>query len=99
MIIPHRSPDEPSTVIVGVVNHEYQKVNYSIDVLLDNESLELSDHWKKITLEHNKTMKRKFTFSLYKEGNDMKLGFLLYKENNYTQPYKDLHLWVSVVEK
>lgn len=90
---------ESNTVIVGVVNHEYQGVNYSMEVLLDNESLELPDYWKKITLGHNQTMDRNFTFLLYKEGDDMKMEFLLYKEYNYTQPYRDLHLWVSVVEE
>ena len=90
---------ESCTVIVGVVNHEYQEVNYFMEVFLDNESLELSNHWKEITLEHNQTMEGEFTFSLYEEGEDMKLEFLLYKENKYTQPYRDLHLWVSVVEE
>ncbi len=90
---------ESNTVIVGVVNHEYQGVNYSMEVLLDNESLELPDYWKKITLGHNQTTDRNFTFMLYKEGDDMKMEFLLYKEYNYTQPYRDLHLWVSVVEE
>ncbi len=90
---------ESNTVIVGVVNREYQGVNYSMEVFLDNESLELPDYWKKITLEHNQTIERNFTFLLYKKGDDMKLEFLLYKEYNYTQPYRDLHLWVSVVEE
>ncbi len=90
---------ESGTVIVGVVNHEYQGVNYSIEVFLDNESIELSDHWKKISLGHNQTMEQNLTLVLYKEGEDMKLEFLLYKENSYTQPYRDLYLWVNVTEE
>ena len=90
---------ESGTMIVGVVNHEYQGINYSMEVLLDNESIELPDQWKEISLKHNQTMERKLTLALYKEGEDMKLEFLLYKENNYTQPYRDLHLWVSVTEE
>ncbi len=70
-----------------------------MEVLLDNESIELPDQWKEISLKHNQTMERKLTLALYKEGEDMKLEFLLYKENNYTQPYRDLHLWVSVTEE
>ncbi|MCZ7397300.1 MAG: hypothetical protein O8C59_02165 [Candidatus Methanoperedens sp.] len=26
----------------------------------------------------------------------MKLEFLLYKENNFTIPYRDTHLWINV---
>jgi uncharacterized membrane protein len=90
---------ESGTVIVGVVNHEYQVVNYSMEVFLDNESLELPDYWKRITLGHSQTMEQNFTFLVYEEKEDMKLEFLLYKENNYTQPYRYLRLWVSVEEE
>ncbi|MFV9631980.1 MAG: DUF1616 domain-containing protein [Methanosarcinales archaeon] len=90
---------ESGTVIVGVVNHEYQVVNYSMEVFLDNESLELPDYWKRIILGHSQTMEQNFTFLVYEEKEDMKLEFLLYKENNYTQPYRYLRLWVSVVEE
>jgi len=90
---------ESGTVIVGVVNHEYQVVNYSMEVFLDNESLELPDYWKRITLGHSQTMEQNFTFLVYEEKEDMKLEFLLYKENNYTQQYRYLRLWVSVVEE
>jgi len=90
---------ESGTVIVGVVNHEYQVVNYSMEVFLDNESLELPDYWKRITLGHSQTMEQNFTFLVYEEKEDMKLEFLLYKENNYTQPYRYLRLWISVEEE
>jgi uncharacterized membrane protein len=90
---------ESGTVIVGVVNHEYQVVNYSMEVFLDNESLELPDYWKRITLGHSQTMEQNFTFLVYEEKEYMKLEFLLYKENNYTQPYRYLRLWVSVEEE
>lgn len=33
-----------------------------------------------------------------KTGTDMKIKFLLFKENNFSEPYKSLHLWINVAE-
>ena len=34
--------------------------------------------------------------ALQQPGGNQKLEFLLYKEYNFTTPYRDLHLWVNV---
>jgi uncharacterized membrane protein len=83
-----------STVIVGVVNHEYALVNYSMWISLDNTSI-LS---RNMTLQHNETWEKPVTYVLNKTGDEQKLELLLYKEDNYTGPYRDLHLWVNVSE-
>jgi len=36
------------------------------------------------------------TYVLNHTGSSQKLEFLLYKERNFTSPYRDLHLWVNV---
>ena len=90
---------ESGTVIVGISNHEYKTVIYSMDLLLDGEQLEMEEYWKVIPLGHNETMERELTFMPHMARTDMKLEFFLYNENNYTEPYKDLRLKISVVEE
>jgi uncharacterized membrane protein len=86
--------NSPSVILVGVVNHEYVNVNYTVRIALDKEIL--TDTW--FTSVHNQTWEKNLTFVPDKEGTDMKLEFLLYKEDNFTAPYRDLHLWVNVTK-
>jgi uncharacterized membrane protein len=83
-------------VIVGVVNHEYELVKYTMDIRLDNESLSVPANVKSFSLEHNATWERPVEFTPNSVGDNMKLEFLLYKNDNLTVPYRDLHLWVNV---
>ncbi len=167
-----------STVIVGVVNHEYKQVNYTMQISLndtpiDNASMNntsinstpekgiiLNNHISKnnisngilntnslnsnsldnnssnnillnntsmqdttinrssmenaslednsrviypilsmnLTLQNNETWERPVTYILNNIGDRQKLEFLLYKEGNFTEPYRDLHLWVNVTK-
>jgi len=86
---------DSSTVIVGVVNHEYALINYSLALVLENESLTRN---QEIMLAHNETWEQPVTFTPDRAGTDMKLQFLLHIENNFTVPYRDLHLWIDVSE-
>jgi uncharacterized membrane protein len=89
------SAGNESTVIVGVVNHEYDTVNYTMWLRLDNSTI-LSQN---LTLQDNQTREKAVNYVLDKPGNEQKLEFLLFKENNFTAPYRDLHLWVNVSSK
>jgi uncharacterized membrane protein len=80
---------------VGVVNHEYAPVNYTMRLSLNNYTF-LSQN---LTLQHNQTREQPVNYLIYKPGNEQKLEFLLFKENNFTAPYRDLHLWVNVSAK
>lgn len=83
---------EQSTVIVGVVNHEYSLVNYSMHLNMDNTSILR----KNITLQQNQTWEEPISYVLNRTGDEQKLELLLFKEGNFTRPYRDLHLWVNV---
>lgn len=80
-----------SELLVGVANHEYSPVNYTVRIALNNETLASKD----LILSHNQTWEENMTFVPNKEGTDMKLEFWLFKENNFTEPYRKLHLWVN----
>lgn len=86
--------NSPSTILVGVVNNEYIPLNYTMRVLLDKEVLIDT----LFNLAHNGTWENNVTFAPNKIGNDLKLEFWLFKEDNFTAPYRELHLWVNVTE-
>ncbi|PWB50007.1 MAG: hypothetical protein C3F06_12955 [Candidatus Methanoperedenaceae archaeon] len=81
-----------SSVIVGITNHEYVLTNYTLDISLENVSINKMN----VQLMHNSSWKKKIFITPKKTGNKLKLEFLLYKEDNFTAPYRDLHLWVNV---
>ncbi len=84
-----------STLIVGVVNHEYAPVNYTMRIVLANSTI----LQRNMTLQHNETWQQMENYSLERIGDQQKLEFLLYKEGNFTGPYRDLHLWVNVTAR
>lgn len=81
----------PTDILVGVVNHQYLPVNYTLRTELDKSVLTS----EKILLDNNETWKKNISFTPDKKGIDMRLEFLLFKENNLTSPYRELHLWVN----
>lgn len=80
------------SIIVGIVNNEYSPINYTLKILLNEVVLSSMD----IQLNHNFTWERKIFFTPVGIGENQKLEFLLYKEENISAPYRDLHLWVNV---
>jgi uncharacterized membrane protein len=87
---------ENGTVTVGIVNHEYKPVNYTMELRLENKSLPLSEKLQQINLAHNNTWEEPVTFTPSLEGENMKLEFLLFNETDNDTPYRDLHLWINV---
>jgi uncharacterized membrane protein len=87
---------QSGTVIVGVVNHEYRPVNYTMEVKLENKSLPFPENVKYINLANNETWEEPVTLIPSFEGQRMKLEFLLYNETDKSVPYRDLHLWIDV---
>ena len=87
---------ENETVIVGIVNHEYRPINYTMEVKLENKSLPLQENLRYITLAHNETWEEPVVITPSFEGKNMKLEFLLFNETEKNIPYRDLHLWIDV---
>ena len=92
------APGESGTVIVGVVNHEYRLLNYTLDMRLENVSLEIPEDRAFISLEHNETWERTLEITPPFEGTDMKLEFLLFNDTEKNESYRDLHLWINVTD-
>lgn len=85
---------QEATVIIGVVNHEYEEVSYRIEVRLDNETLDVIDG---IRLAHGESWHYNYTFSINKPVERAKLEFILYREG-LEGPYRTLWLWITVRE-
>ncbi|MCJ7442918.1 MAG: DUF1616 domain-containing protein [Methanotrichaceae archaeon] len=84
-----------SMVIVGITNHEYTKINYTMQMVFENYTF----FSKNITLEHNQTWKQPMTYVIYQPGVQQKLEFLLFKEKNFSAPYRDLYFWANVSQE
>lgn len=81
------------TVTLGVVNHEYAPTNYTIEVILHNETLEEMP----VQLSHNESYIRDYIFTPRVNGTQ-KLEFLLHKEG-LEEPYRRVHLWIKVLNQ
>ena len=76
---------ENGTVIIGIVNHEYKPVNYTMKVRLENKSLPLPESQRQVSLAHNETWEEPVTVASL-EGSNLKLEFLLYNESEKNIP-------------
>lgn len=85
---------KPSTVIVGVANHEFKAVNYTLRLLFNSSIL----FQKVMLLGHNQTWEHMVSFVLKDSGEKQRLEFMLYKESDLASPYKSQYVWINVSE-
>jgi uncharacterized membrane protein len=90
---------ESGTYIIGIANHEYRTMDYTMEVRLQNESLPLPENLQHIRLAQNKTLEEPLEITPSVKGKNMKLEFLLFNETEKNVPYKDLRLWINVGEE
>jgi len=83
---------ENGTVILGVMNHEYEEANYNIAIKLDNETIGTIEN---VVLMHEDNWEQNFTFTPEEAGDKLKLEFLLFM-NDRVDPYRNLQLWIKV---
>lgn len=85
------------TYIIGITNNEYRTMNYTLEVRLENQSLPLPANLQTIRLAHNTTLEEPLVITPSIEGKNLKLEFLLFNETEKETPYRDLRLWINVV--
>ncbi len=83
--------NSPAVWLVGVTNREYTTVNYTIQIVLDKNILAT----RTLILENNEKWEKNITFVSDKVGTNKDLEFLLFKDNNFTVPYRSLRLWIN----
>ena len=87
---------ESGNITVGIVNHEYRPVNYTMELRIENKSLFLPANLQHITLANNEVWEEPVTFTPPFVGKNMKLEFLLFNDTDKNMSYRDLLLWVDV---
>jgi uncharacterized membrane protein len=82
---------ESKTIIVGIVNHEGERTNYSIKINLLNKTDDMNDTWN-YSIAVNDDERHEFNFDFSIASNDTyRLEFLLFRETD-VEPYLELHL-------
>lgn len=99
-------------VIVGIENNEYEAKNYTVVVQLQGveqignqtnvTSRQELDRFR-TTLAHNETYREQHSFTPTRTGTNLRVKYLLYDGGVPATPtsetaYRDLHLWIDVVE-
>jgi len=80
---------ESKEVIMGVVNHEYEDVEYTFKLKLQDNIL----YEESFKLNNEEKLEKKIEIKPDTTGENMKLQFLLFKNG---EQYRDLHLWINV---
>jgi uncharacterized membrane protein len=88
--------DEPRTVIVGVVNHEYRNVTYDLVIAQNAGNGATQLFSDRLLLADNATWHRPIDLRPDQAGTNVEIQLLLYADGNMTSPYRDLHLRASV---
>lgn len=81
-------------VRLGVVNHEQQYADYSIEIRIDGEKMQ---EIGPISLGHGEDWQGEVNLVPRKAGESQKVEFLLYKGEE-SEPYLTLFLWLDVKE-
>ena len=82
---------ETGNVTIGIVNHEYRTVDYTLVVESNNTTLMQQN----VTLDSGAKVEIPYNFTVGSAG-QKEIKFLLYKLPDNETSYRDLHLWVDV---
>jgi uncharacterized membrane protein len=102
----------PRELVVGVENHEYEAVSYTVVIEIqrvqrENGSTRVVEQGRVGQLEsrvqHSGTWRQRHTVAPSLTGDRLRLTYLLYRESVPENPttenaYRDLQLWVNVTE-
>ena len=90
-------------VTLGIVNHEQQKVIYSVQITTDGEPVNINngeaivDQLGPIELKQGEKWEQETGFIPRHVGDNQKVEFILFKDNNVA-PDNSLSLWINVKE-
>lgn len=87
---------EEAEVIVGIINRERETATYRVEIVIGGVK---SNEAGPMTLENDMKWEKELSFIPGVAGDKQKVEFLLYKNNDESEPYlKPLYLWINVRE-
>lgn len=86
---------EEGKVVIGIINNEYEIVNYRVEVRVDSVK---NNEVGRIVLEQGEEWEEEVSFVPEVAGEDQKVEFLLYKHREVEPYLEPLRLWLDVTE-
>ncbi len=93
--------DEKGSVIIGIINHEHEKMSYHIRIYLGGEQAKIwlnnivIDEVGPIVLSHQERWEEEIGFAPRELGDKQVVDFVLFKED---EPYLKNRLWINAIE-
>jgi uncharacterized membrane protein len=84
-------------VVVGITNHESNSVQYNLVLMQNSSSGAEQLYSQKIVLPDNATWQNVINIKPTVTG-ELKMQFLLYKDNDSTEPYREVYLRANVTK-
>lgn len=84
---------ETANVTVGIVNHENKETNYQVVILVAGQQ---NTQKGQILLVDGEKWENAMVFTPISAGDNQKVEFLLFKDNETQTPAYSLHIWVNV---
>ena len=84
------------SVIVGITNHEDRDVNYTLVARLNDSQTSDTLYTGNVTVANGENLQETIALTPNRTGNDIRINFLLYLDNDLTTPYRETYLLVNV---
>ena len=85
-------------VTVGVVNQEQRETTYDLVIRLNGTSNATTLYTENFTLANGETFQKSVPLKPDQIGQNMKIEFLLYRNSNFSAPYRETYFWVNVTK-
>lgn len=89
--------EKPFTL--DIVNHEKRSVTYDLVAHLDSDANSTEVYRDQFTLADNATLEKMINIKPDRPGTNMRLTFDLYADGNMTAPYRQVYLWVKIIQQ
>ena len=83
-------------VTVGVTNQEQHDTTYDLVIRLNDTSNATTLYTAHFVLGDNETWQKSIPLKPDQIGQNMKMEFLLYRNSDFSAPYRETYLWVNV---
>ena len=87
---------EEAKVIVDIVNHEHETTSCRVDIVISGIK---NEEIGPVVLEPNEKWEEEVSFVPEVPGDNQKVEFLLYKNDETGPCLKPLHLWIDVTAR